>query len=107
MIVLLCCAAGAAFSYHPSERFWEAMEVRAFGLFLGDLVDRLDPSAYSQEPGAAAAPAETTPQPQTGSQGASTAAAKAALAQLVAQCTQAAPAERPRFVDVCACLGKL
>ena len=33
------CDFGAAFSYHPSQRwFWERMEVRAYGLFLQDLV---------------------------------------------------------------------
>jgi hypothetical protein len=37
-------APGAAFAYRPGEWFWEAMEVRAYGLFLKDLCDRMEDS---------------------------------------------------------------
>eukprot|EP00798_Chlamydomonas_sp_ICE-L_P006154 gene6154-2765_t len=49
------CDFGASFWYQKSEtNFWEGMEVRAFGLFLKDLVDRIDESETKSE---------TTPSP--------------------------------------------
>jgi len=40
---------GASYCYEATstDRFWQAMEVRAFGLFLQDMVQRLDNSSCS------------------------------------------------------------
>lgn len=73
---------GASFSYHPDQWFWEAVEVRAFGLFLSDLVDRLAPESDSPE-------SESEFEAQ-----------RRALAECVASCVAPDPAARPRFSHV-------
>lgn len=55
------CDFGAAFTYPENMRsFWEAMEVRAFGLMLKDMVQRLDSLQPSKVP-ATTPPTTTTP----------------------------------------------
>lgn len=40
---------GASFFYHPGPVSYEAQEVRAFGLMLADLVERLQPDEVGSE----------------------------------------------------------
>lgn len=73
---------GAAYCYAPQERFWEAMEVRAFGLFALDLLERMEPDA-------------TQP------------AVPRLLQRIVSSCLADSPSARPRFQAVADQLGAL
>jgi hypothetical protein len=76
-----CCAgAGAAFCYPREQQFWEVMEVRAFGLFLNDLVQRI-----GGEEGGSAEGVEK-------------------LKQLVAACVDSEASSRVDFAAVCEAL---
>ncbi|KAL6751926.1 hypothetical protein V8C86DRAFT_2439644 [Haematococcus lacustris] len=69
-------AFGASFSYKEGEWFWQAMEVRAFGLLMNDVQQRLHPGPQGHASGHAA---------------------YAMLAQLVVACQLESPAARPGF----------
>ncbi|KAL6753508.1 hypothetical protein V8C86DRAFT_3028757 [Haematococcus lacustris] len=70
------CDFGASFSYKEGEWFWQAMEVRAFGLLMNDVQQRLHPGSQGHASGHAAC---------------------AMLAQLVVACQLESPAARPGF----------
>ncbi|PNH08307.1 Leucine-rich repeat-containing protein 1 [Tetrabaena socialis] len=79
------CDFGASFSYDPAQQpFWQAMEVRAYGLFLRDVAHRCDPSPEGPAGGAGDAPS-----------------VGAALRRLAERCTELPPAERPSFGALC------
>ncbi|KAG2501926.1 hypothetical protein HYH03_000424 [Edaphochlamys debaryana] len=82
------CDFGASYSYDRTRQpFWEAMEVRAYGLLLRDVVARCDPPA-SAAAGAAAAVVD-------------------GLRALAERCVELAPAQRPTFEAVCGQLAAL
>lgn len=74
------CDFGAAFCYNrgAAGAFWEAMEVRAFGLFMQGLLQGTCSSSSSPE----------------GTE------ALQQLQALVRQCTADSPADRPSFADI-------
>lgn len=76
------CDFGAAHRYDVAAAgaFWQAMEVRAYGLMMRDLVERLDGDAGSLRP---------------------------ALAALAAACCTEPPAARPAFGELEAQLASL
>mmetsp|Transcript_12813 Transcript_12813/g.34948 ORF Transcript_12813/g.34948 Transcript_12813/m.34948 type:complete len:601 (+) Transcript_12813:51-1853(+) len=45
------CDFGASFAYKPTEWFWERMEVRAYGLLLHDMVERIQSPPSQCAPG--------------------------------------------------------
>lgn len=114
----LALSAGASFSYPADQRFWEAMEVRAFGLFLKDLVDRTSTgtantsssttTSTSSQGNAATATATLTVAPGSGpaktGAGAGAASVHQQLVELVHQCVDGQPAARPHFQQI---LGQL
>ena len=67
--------AGASFFYKPGTVSYEAQEVRAFGLFLADLLARMDACDNDS-------------------------LASTALQGIRAACLNSAPAERPRFQQI-------
>jgi hypothetical protein len=75
--------AGASFFYKPGTLPYEAQEVRAFGLFLSDMLDRLDNASRD-------------------------APAVGQLREIAAQSLQPLPQQRPGFADIAArCEGLL
>ena len=87
---------GAAFCYHEGEEFWEAMEVRAYGLFLSDIAARVE--ANGGESGGASGAGGAG-----GAGGAAAAAAvRRALADLAERCAALGAEARPRFAAVVA-----
>lgn len=80
------CDFGAAFAYrHEDGGFWEAMEVRAFGLFLRDLVARIRDDGTDPDGGADAAGSSRQ---------------REQLAELVAACTAGRASDRPQFAQL-------
>lgn len=85
--------AGASYSYDPQQQpFWQAMEVRAFGLMLRDVAERC-----LEEPAVG----------QAGQQVARGPSVAAALRTLAKQCAELPPKQRPSFQQVCEALKGL
>ena len=74
------CLAGASFFYKPHTLPYEAQEVRAFGLFLSDLIARMD----------------------SGMQGGT---ARQKLDDIATACLVEEPMKRPAFAAIAAALG--
>ena len=72
--------AGASFFYQPDTLPYEAQEVRAFGLFLSDLIARMDGSAHGG-------------------------AARQKLEGTASACLEPDPLKRPAFAAIAAALG--
>eukprot|EP00198_Chlamydomonas_reinhardtii_P007110 XP_001696446.1 predicted protein [Chlamydomonas reinhardtii] len=99
------CDFGASFSYdRAAQPFWEAMEVRAYGLMLKDVADR------AAAPAAGAAGGSGSSGKLAGAKEAVVEAEKgvvAALQGLAQRCAELPPARRPLFGAVCAELQQL
>ncbi|GIL63161.1 hypothetical protein Vafri_17275 [Volvox africanus] len=83
------CDFGASFSYDPrTQLFWQAMEVRAYGLLLRDVAARCaveaDVAGYTTGSGATATARRVV----------------AALRELAERCTELPPAQRPPFAAI-------
>ncbi len=84
--------AGASYSYDPQQQpFWQAMEVRAFGLMLRDVAERCDEE----------------PADGMGRQAGRGASVAAALRTLAERCAELPPKRRPSFQQVCEALKDL
>ncbi|GFR43459.1 hypothetical protein Agub_g4542 [Astrephomene gubernaculifera] len=99
------CDFGASFSYDPkSQPFWQAMEVRAYGLMLRDVAQRCsDAAAAAAAAAAAPAGAASGGRAKSPSGGGSEVVAEvvAALRKVAEECVDLPPARRPSFGEVC------
>ncbi|KAG2445258.1 hypothetical protein HYH02_008726 [Chlamydomonas schloesseri] len=109
------CDFGASFSYDRGEQpFWEAMEVRAYGLMLKDVAERAAAPAPASAAGAgaeaapaAAASGSSNSKQSGGDATKSEAGVVASLRALAERCAERPPARRPLFEAVCAELRQL
>ncbi|KAG2439459.1 hypothetical protein HXX76_004814 [Chlamydomonas incerta] len=96
------CDFGASFSYdRAAQPFWEAMEVRAYGLMLKDVVERAAAPAGGASSGKQAGAASS------GDAVEAEAGVVAALRGLAERCAELPPARRPLFEAVWAELQQL
>lgn len=112
------CDFGAAFCYDPAAagRFWEAMEVLAFGLFMQGLVDRIHDSCDGTPSGGGGCGCNGGSNDgghmlgdgsNSGSNGDSASRRQEVLQQLVGQCLAADASSRPSFTELEQALGSL